>query len=65
MADIQVLIARMRNWCDVTDMGYSQTGHWGCKPVGGSCGCSSRVLHSLQEAGFDTGGAFYTGSLRC
>lgn len=45
-------------------MGYSQTDHWGSKPADGICGCSSLVIHGLQEAGFDTGGAFYTGNLR-
>lgn len=63
MADIQVLIARMRYWCDVVDMGYSQVDRWDFNPVGGNCDCSSLVIHSLQEAGFDTGGATYTGNL--
>lgn len=46
-------------------MGYSQTDHWDSKLADGFCGCcSSLVIHGLQEAGFDAGGAFYTGNLR-
>lgn len=63
MADIQVLIARMLYWCDVADMGYSQVDRWDFNPAGGNCDCSSLVIHSLQEAGFDTGGATFTGNL--
>ena len=63
MASVQTLIERMRYWCDVADMGYSQADRWDFNPNGGNCDCSSLVIHWLQEAGFDTGGATYTGNL--
>ena len=44
-------------------MGYSQSDRWDFNPNGGNCDCSSLVIHGLQEAGFDTGGATYTGNM--
>lgn len=53
----------MRYWCQTANMGYSQTDRWHFDPAGGNCDCSSLVIHCLQEAGFDTGSAGYTGDL--
>lgn len=63
MADLDTLCARMRYWCQTANMGYSQTDRWHFDPAGGNCDCSSLVIHCLQEAGFDTGSAGYTGDL--
>ena len=63
MASVAKLIERMRYWCVEANMGYSQSDRWNFNPAGGNCDCSSLVIHCLQEAGFDTGGASYTGNL--
>ncbi len=63
MASVSALINRMRYWCAVANMGYSQADRWNFNPSGGNCDCSSLVIHSLKEAGFDTGSATYTGNL--
>lgn len=52
----------MRYWCDDANLGYDQTERWNIW-YGGECDCSSLVIHALQEAGFDTGSASYTGDL--
>ncbi len=62
MADLNVLIARMRYWCDVASLGYSQSDRWDIRD-GGNADCSSLVIWCLREAGFDTGSATYTGNL--
>ncbi|WEV59660.1 NlpC/P60 family protein [Bifidobacterium sp. ESL0728] len=62
MGNINTLIARMRYWCAVANLGYSQGDRWDFRN-GGNCDCSSLVIHCLQEAGFDTGGATYTGNM--
>ena len=62
MADLIVLVARMRYWCDVASLGYSQSDRWDIRD-GGNADCSSLVIWCLREAGFDTGGATYTGNL--
>lgn len=62
MADLNVLIARMRYWCDVASLGYSQSDRWDIRD-GGNADCSSLVIWCLREAGFDTGAATYTGNL--
>ena len=62
MADLQRFIDRMRYWCDVADLGYDQSNRWDFRD-GGESDCSSLVVHALQEAGFDTGGATYTGNM--
>lgn len=62
MADLNLLIARMRYWCDVASLGYSQSDRWDIRD-GGNADCSSLVIWCLREAGFDTGGATYTGNL--
>ena len=63
MPSINTLIERMRYWCQDANMGYSQYDRWNFNPNGGNCDCSSLVIHCLQEAGFDTGDATYTGNL--
>ncbi|AXF39342.1 N-acetylmuramoyl-L-alanine amidase [Bifidobacterium phage PMBT6] len=63
MASVSTLINRMRYWCAVANMGYSQADRWNFNPSGGNCDCSSLVIHCLREAGFDTGSATYTGNL--
>lgn len=62
MASIDALCSRMAWWCRDVSLGYSQADRWDIRP-GGNCDCSSLVIHCLQEAGFDTGGATYTGNL--
>ena len=62
MGSIERFCQRMSYWCNVADLGYSQTDRWDIRD-GGNCDCSSLVIHCLQEAGFDTGGATYTGDL--
>lgn len=63
MSMIDTFIARMRYWCTQAKLGYSQSDRWNFNPDGGNCDCSSLVIHCLQEAGFDTGQATYTGNL--
>ena len=60
MASVSALINRMRYWCAVANLGYSQANF---NQSGGNCDCSSLVIHCLKEAGFDTGSATYTGNL--
>jgi hypothetical protein len=63
MPSVGTLMDRMRYWCDLADMGYSQADRWHFDPAGGNCDCSSLVIWCLREAGFDTGDATYTGNL--
>lgn len=63
MASVSTLINRMRYWCAVANIGYSQADRWNFNASSGNCDCSSLVIHSLKEAGFDTGSATYTGNL--
>lgn len=63
MASVSTLVNRMRYWCAVANLGYSQTDRWNFNPQAGNCDCSSLVIHCLKEAGFDTGSASYTGNL--
>ena len=62
MASIDTLCDRMRYWCDEGNLGYCQEHRWNIYE-GGECDCSSLVIHCLQEAGFDTGSASYTGDM--
>lgn len=62
MASIQAFIDRMRFWCAEGDLGYDQGDRWDIRE-GGECDCSSLVIFALQEAGFDTGSASYTGNM--
>lgn len=62
MGNLNVLINRMRYWCQTVSLGYSQNDRWDIRP-GGNADCSSLVIWCLREAGFDTGDATYTGNL--
>lgn len=62
MGNVNTLTARMRYWCAVANLGYSQDERWDIRD-GGNCDCSSLVIHCLREAGFDTGSASYTGDM--
>lgn len=62
MASIDELCDRMRYWCDEGNLGYCQEHRWDIYE-GGEADCSSLVIHCLQEAGFDTGDASYTGNM--
>ncbi len=48
--------------CEEWDLGYDQDNRWDVRD-GGECDCSSLVITALNEAGFDTGDATYTGNL--
>lgn len=63
MASVSTLVNRMRYWCAVANLGYSQADRWNFNASVGNCDCSSLVIHCLREAGFDTGSATYTGNL--
>lgn len=62
MADLDRFVKRMIYWCEEADLGYDQ---WNRQDFrnGGESDCSSLVIHALQEAGFDTGSATYTGNM--
>ena len=62
MGSIATFCDRMRYWCDEGNLGYDQSQRWNIYE-GGECDCSSLVIHALQEAGFDTGDASYTGDM--
>ncbi len=62
MPSIDTLCVRMRYWCDEGNLGYCQEHRWNIYE-GGEADCSSLVIHCLQEAGFDTGSASYTGDM--
>ena len=62
MPSIQKFVARMRYWCDEANLGYDQSNREDFE-VGGETDCSALVIHCLQEAGFDTGEATYTGNM--
>jgi hypothetical protein len=62
MADVNYFAQRMRYWCDEGNLGYDQSNRWDVR-YGGETDCSALVIHCLQEAGFDTGDASYTGDL--
>ena len=63
MGNLNTAVARMRYWCSEANLGYDQSQRWNIVP-GGEADCSSLVIHVLREAGFDTGGATYTGNMR-
>lgn len=62
MPSLAYFADRMRYWCDEGNLGYDQTQRWNIWE-GGEGDCSSLVIHCLDEAGFDTGSASYTGDL--
>lgn len=55
-------IDAMRVACEDWDLGYDQSQRWNVYD-GGECDCSSLVIWALGYAGFDTGGATYTGDM--
>ena len=63
MANLQTLINRMIYWCRDVSLGYDQSNRLDFRD-GGETDCSALVIHALQEAGFATGGASYTGNMR-
>ena len=62
MSDLNYFVARMRWWCEDANLGYGQDTRWNIHD-GGDADCSSLVIHTLQEAGFDTGDANSTHDL--
>lgn len=62
MPSVQKFCDRMRYWCTQGNLGYDQNERWNIY-YGGECDCSSLVIFALQEAGFDTGSASYTGDM--
>ncbi len=62
MANITEWANKVRWWCDEGNLGYDQSNRYDLR-VGGEVDCSSLVILTLQEAGFDTGGASYTGDM--
>lgn len=62
MPSLATACERMRYWCDEANLGYDQDQRWNIW-YGGECDCSSLVIHVLNEAGFDTGDASYTGNM--
>lgn len=63
MASIDKFCDRMRYWCDQGNLGYDQYQRQDIR-YGGECDCSSLVIFALNEAGFDTGAASYTGNMK-
>lgn len=63
MASINKFCERMRYWCDEANLGYCQA-HRQNITEGGEADCSSLVIFALNEAGFETGTATYTGNIR-
>lgn len=62
MGDIAYAMHRMVYWCRDANLGYGQDTRnriWS----GGAADCSSLVIKCLNEAGFDTGNAWYTGNM--
>ena len=57
-----IYISRMYYWTVTADLGYSQDDRWNITE-NGNCDCSSLVIYVLNEAGYDTGNATYTGNL--
>lgn len=62
MPSLNKFCERMRYWCEDANLGYNQNDRWNFNNPG-NCDCSSLVIHCLQEAGFDTGSASYTGDM--
>lgn len=62
MASIAAFCEAMRMACEDWSLGYDQSNRWDIRD-GGECDCSSLVIWALRRAGYDTGGATYTGNL--
>lgn len=58
MADLGQAIQNMIDLCNDDSHGYSQANRWGP-----DYDCSSAIITALRDAGFDTGGASYTGNM--
>lgn len=61
--DLQYFINRMIYWCRDVSLGYDQSNRQDFRD-GRETDCSALVIHALQETGFDTGAASYTGNMR-
>lgn len=62
MPSIKRFIDLMVYYCDVVSVGYDWARRWNVFD-GGDTDCSALVITCLKEAGFDVGGATYTGDL--
>lgn len=58
MADLGAAVQRMIDLCNDDSHGYSQANRWGP-----DYDCSSSIITALRQAGFDVGGATYTGNM--
>lgn len=58
MADLGQAIQFMIDLCNDDSHGYDQANRWGP-----DYDCSSSIITALQNAGFDTGSASYTGNM--
>lgn len=58
MADLAKAIQNMIDMCNDDSHGYDQGNRWGP-----DYDCSSAIITALRDAGFDTGGASYTGNM--
>ena len=64
MGSISKFCETMRMACEDWSLGYDQSQRNNIYD-GGECDCSSLVIWALNQAGFDTGSASYTGDLSC
>lgn len=62
MGDLNKFCERMDYYCRVASVGYDQWQRWDIWD-GGETDCSALVIGCLNEAGFDTGNASYTGNM--
>lgn len=62
MASIEYFCDRMVWYCEECNLGYGQDTRWNVYD-GGDADCSSLIITALRDAGFDTGGASYTGDI--
>lgn len=62
MASIDAACEWMRKACEDWSVGYDQSNRWDFRD-GGEMDCSSGVISALKMAGFDVGGATYTGNM--
>ena len=62
MANLEKFASDMQWWCQFGDLGYDQSNRWDLR-VGGETDCSALVIGVLKGAGFDSGGATYTGNM--
>lgn len=60
---ISKFIERMNYWCVTVSLGYDQSNRLEFRD-GGETDCSALVIYALNEAGFETGSASYTGNMR-